>query len=372
MSEAKRYLRKSDYKKSIFLSQLDQLIQGDEDTLLDAELDAKACIESMLTDEYEIENEYILGETISDLNTQKEYFKGDFVTVDGRLSKAKAYVSGSRPPLSDTYWREMDPIEIDEETIFEIYNQNSAFYEEDIVLYGDLYYECIESNGISVEYGEENIIQPNTTVYWQPSTHETWDVATDYSLRDVIISLVVEDAVEYALIDPTKAVVGTSPANDTVDAWKEVNIQQYDRTERYTRPEGFDGYVVFDGEHFFVSEENEGSVNGYLAGEEKFIFTPAADPRNRNVVSIMVHLVIHALCSVVVPDNLPTVRIANKDAAMKKLADFSDMKSNPAIDRKTFKITTTNPITGVETESEHRSSRWAVNESKATRDSWKY
>tara|TARA_R110000744_G_scaffold7342_3_gene25329 strand:- start:13589 stop:14704 length:1116 start_codon:yes stop_codon:yes gene_type:complete len=371
MSE-KRYLKESDYKKSIFLSQLDQLTQGDESTLLDAELDAKACITSMLTDEYEIEKEYELGEGISDLHTQKEYFKDDYVTVDGRLSKAKAYVSGSKPPLSDTYWRLMDISEIDEETIFEVYNQDIAFYEDDIVLYGELYFECLISNGVSVEYGEENIIPPHTTVYWQPTTRETWDVATDYSVYDATTSLVGENDVEYALIDPSKAVVGTSPSNDTVDAWLEVNVQYYDRTERYVRPEGFDGYVVLGVDSFFVSEEDEGSVNGYIADEEKFIFSPAADPRNRNIVSIMVHLVIHQLCSVVVPDNLPTVRIANKEAAMKKLDAFSKMKANPAIDRKCFTITTKNPITGVETESVHKSSRWAVNSSENTRDNWSF
>ena len=150
------------------------------------------------------------------------------------------------------------------------------------------------------------------------------------------------------------------------------DTQPYDRTERYLRGNGFGGYVTYNDEYFFVSEENEENVKGYLSDDEKFVFAPSPDPRNRNIVSTMAHLVIYQLCSVAVPENIPTVRISNKDAAMKKLQDFSSMKTSPSIDRKTFKITTTNSITGVETESEHLSSRWAVNSSKNTRDSWSY
>lgn len=371
----KRYLKDSDYKKSIFLSQLDQLTQGDEETLLDAELDAKACVTSMLTDEYEIEKEFDLGETILDFHAQKEYFKGDYVFVEGRLSKAKTYVSGSKAPKSESYWRLMDLTEIDEDTLFETYDQSSAYYNEDIVLYGESYFECLIANGISVEYGEEDIVQPSTTVYWEASTYEIWDLSVDYSSYSANTSLVEESGSEYALIDPNGVTVGKTPSQSILDGesnWMVVDTQPYDRTERYIRGNGFDGYVTYNDEYFFVSEENEENVNGYLSDDEKFVFAPSPDPRNRNIVSTMVHLVIYQLCSVAVPDNIPSVRISNRDAAMKKLQDFSSMKTSPSIDRKVFTITTCNSITGEETSVEKKASKWAVNESASTRDNWRY
>jgi hypothetical protein len=375
MSETKRYLRDSDYKKAIFLSELDKVTQGDVDTLLESELDAKAMIESMLSDEYCIEEEFALGESIVEINTQKEYFKGDYVIVDGKTSKAKSYVSGSKPPKSDTYWREMDISEIDEMTEFEPYSQNVAQFDGDIVLYLETYFECLISNGVGIEYGSENIIQPHTYVYWQPTMNEIWDVSDDYTLSDVDTTIAEESGVEYALISPANTIVGKSPSQSIVDgdnAWKLVVIQTYDRTERYVRGNGFDGYVEFNGEYFFVSADDEGDINGYAVDEDAFIFSPTEDPRNRNIVQKMVHLVLHCLMSVVVPNNIPIIRQTNYDACKKWLEQASAMKVNPNIARKTFKVTTVNPVTGLETESEHNASRWAINQSESTRDNWTY
>ena len=423
MSETKRYLRDSDYKKAIYLSDLDKLTREDEETLLDAELDAKACIESMLTDEYEIEGEFDLGETISEFGFEKEYLKGSYVVVDGRLSKAKAYSNPSRPPESQDFWRQMDLLEIDESTVSETYNQGVSYYESDIVSYGDQYFECEISNGVGVEYGSDYIVQPiishwiesvdgtGATTFniskkyivgdvvshagkfygcfiassetglnlypdsklWDESVLEFWSAVTDYSTYDSNTTLVEESGSEYALIEPANALVGKTPAQSIADfdaAWEEVVVQTYDRTERYLRPEGFEGYVSYNEKYFFLSEQDEPFVNSYTAEEEKYLFSPTSDPRNRNVVKCMIHLVIYQLCSVVVPDNIPTVRIENYKSVMEKLNSFSNMKSNPAIARKVFTITTVNPINGNITETERKASRWAVNEAKATRDSW--
>jgi hypothetical protein len=373
MSETKRYLRTSDYKKAIFLSHLDQLTQGEEQVLIEAELDAKSCINSMLTDEYEIESEFVVGEAIKTLSTQKEYFKDDCVIVNEKTSKAKTYVGGSKPPKSEDFWRLMGGGEIDENTVFENYDQNSAYYGGDIVLYSDTnYYECLIANGTSVEDGSENIIQPNLTQYWEDVTHETWAVGTDYTTFSAITSLVEESGVEYALITPANAVVGTSPSNDVANAWQEVAVQSYDRANRYERTGGFDGYVVFGGAYYYCSEANETNVNGYLTASTSYEFVPAADPRNRNVIQIMVHLVLFQLHSVVVPDNIPTVRIRNMEAANNKLEMFSKMKADPAIPRKVFTYSVKNPIDGTVTEIEKSASKWAINDSEQTRDTWSY
>jgi len=426
MSETRRYLRDSDYKKAIFLSDLDKLTQGDSDTLMDAELDAKACVTSLLTDEYDIESEYLVGENIRGLDFEKEYFKHSHVIIDGRISKTKAYSNPSRPLNVFDFWRQMDIGEIDIEAVYESYSQEEGYFIDDIVFYDGVYFECLISNGVGAEYGSESIIQPiivnwdivedgtdseafslkkiyelgdlvsqdgifyecvvptsenglrlypNSTL-WTASAYEIWSVITDYSSYDAILSVVNEGGLKYALINPANAIVGKSPSDSILDndlSWSLIDARFYDRTERYLRPDGFEGYVYNEQqEHFYISEQDEGFVNGYTSENEKYLFSQVKDPRNRNIINCMIHLIIYQLCSVVVPDNVPTIRIDNYKSSMDKLKGFSTMKANPDIPRKVFTIITRNPMNGVVTETERRASRIAVNESKATRDSWTY
>ena len=48
------------------------------------------------------------------------------------------------------------------------------------------------------------------------------------------------------------------------------------------------------------------------------------------------------------------------------------MKSDPDIPRKVFTITTVNAVTGECTDVERKASKYAINESAATRDTWTY
>lgn len=421
MSDTRRYLNTSDYKKAIFLSQLDKLIQEDEETLIDAELDAKACIESMLTDEYEIEAEFALGESISKFSLEKEYSKGSYVVVDGRLSKANSYSSPSRPPKAQDYWNQLDPSSLEEGFTAEAYNQNIGYYEGEIVSYEGLFFECVIGNGVSSEYGEDSVVQPipqrwiesldgtNATTFdidkkyvvgdkvsfdgkfydcivsssesgvnlypnstlWTISTYSAWNASTDYAANDAYLTLVSHNDLDYSLSNPSVASVGQSP--DVSSAWTQVVVQHYDRNERYVRGEGFDGYVIDeDGVYYFASAQDEGFINSSASEEGSFIFSPTKDPRNRNIITCMVHLVLYQLHSVVVPDNIPTVRINNYESVKEKLESFSKMKSNPNIARKVFTYTVENPINGSESEVTRIASRWAVNDSTVTNTSWDY
>jgi hypothetical protein len=428
MSDTRRYLNTSDYKKAIFLRQLDQLIQEDVETLIDAELDAKACIESMLTDEYEIEEEFLLGESISKFSLEKEYLKGSYVVIDGRLSKANAYANPSRPPRAEDYWAQLDSSALEEGFTAESYNQNLGYFEGDIVGYEGLFFECVIGNGVSAEYGNESVVAPipqrwsetadgtgavefdikklyavgdkvskdgvfydcvvassatglnlyPDSTLWTNVSYSGWSNLVDYAAYDADITLVSNNGVDYALINPSNTVVGKSPEDSVSDndlAWKEVVVQYYDRTERYERGDGFsgfDGYIIDeDGNYFFLSEQDEQFVNSAATEADEFLFSPAKDPRNRNIITCMVHLVLYQLHSVVIPDNAPTIRITNYENTIAKLEAFSKMKANPNIPRKVFTIVGKNYITGEVYEETRKSSRWALN-SQQTSSTWDY
>ena len=426
MLESNRYLKTSDYKRSILLSHLDQLIQSDEDTLFDAELDAISCIESMLTDEYEIESEFELGKSISDINYEKEYFKDSYVIIDGRLSKANSYANPSRPPKAQDYWRQMDASEIPSDYIATQYNPDTGHYVGEIVSYDNgLFFECMISNGVTAEYGGDSIVSPipvrweeafdgtNSTIFdidkkyyvgdivdkdgnlyecvvdssenglniypdtefWQSIQKTGWSSGVDYSTYDAFTDIIAESGLDYSLIEPSNAVVGESPSDSILankGAWKQINVQTYQRDERYERPHTFDGYIQDeDGEFYYVSEQDEKFINSAVESDG-FLFSPTKDPRNRNIIKILVELALYQLHSVAVPDNIPTVRISNYEKSMEGLDKFSKMKANPNIPRKVFTYTVTDRTTGCSVEKTDSSSRWVVNDSDVTSSSWDY
>lgn len=463
MAATKRYLRDSDYNKVIFSNHLSQLTQGDDSTLLEAELDAQACITAMLTNEYDIENEFEIGSDTSEYNSEKEYFKGSFVVVDDGINKANIYVNPSRVPNTEAHWGLVPSEDYDEgkdyvigeyavsggnlylcysaghsselgldDEYFEVvgtsedaYSQDQGYYVGAYVSYENLWFICNISNGVGSDSTNEEIIQPvvirwavtvdgagatpfnirqpykigskvsydgkfydsivdtntkglnlypDTTTIWESVVNEVWSNAKDYSLEPADKTLVNDNAIDYKLIDPSSAVIGTSPADSIIGgdgAWAVAPVSVYDRAARYERSNGFSGFVSLNSDFYYVSELNEQFINS-VSEDSHFVFTPTKDPRNRNVIAAMLHLIVYQLCSVVVPDNIPTVRLSNYDNTMKKLDSFSKMKSDPNIPRKIFTITTVNSITGVSEEIEKSASKWAINESAATRDTWEY
>ena len=406
------------------LSHLEQLTQGDNETLFDAEMDAIACIESMLTDEYEIENEFELGRLINELNCEKEYFKDSYVVIDGRTSRANSYANPSRPPKAEHYWRQMESSEIPEGFTAEPYNPDYSHYVGSIVSYDNgLFFECMISNGISAEYGEDSIISPipvrweetidgtdstifdinkkyvvgdivekngvfyecivdssesglnayPDTKFWQQTTISPWINATDYSSYVAGEDIISENGLDYIILDPSLTVVGETP-QDSIElnkgAWKEIIIHSYERCQRYDIGEEFDGYVSFEDDYYFVSEQDNVFINS--PEDDSFLFSPSKDPRNRNIVKIMVELVLFQLHSVAVPDNIPTVRMVNYEKANESLEKFSKMKANPNIPRKQFTYTVTDRTSGITVEKTDTSSRWVVNDSDVTGCSWDY
>ena len=204
--------------------------------------------------------------------------------------------------------------------------------------------------------------------------NEAWDNGKDYTLEAADKTLVNETGIDYKLVDPSSSAIGTTPADSIINAdgaWAVSVVAPYIRENRYERVDGFSGFASLDNITYYVSEINEKFVNS-VKDDNIYIFTPTNDPRNRNIINAMLHLSIYQLHSVVVPDNIPAVRIANNAATLKKLESFSKMKSDPNIPRKVFTTITINPITGVESETESQSSRWAINNSEKTRDSWSY
>lgn len=463
MAATKRYLRDSDYNKIIFANHLAQLTQGNSQTLIEAELDAEACITAMLTNEYEIENEFLVGDSIVDYNSEKEYFRDAYVTINGKISKSNTYINPSRIPNTEGHWGLIDSEEYDDsinyvsgtyvsndgnlyhcyseghtsdlglsEEYFEIvglpedsYSQDQGYYIGGYVFYEDAWFVCNIANGVGSDSSNEEIVQPilirwketvdgtgattfnikkpykvgdkvsydgkfydcivatntsglslypDTLVVWESVVNEAWNNAKDYSLEAADKTLVNESNIDYKLVDPSLAVIGTTPTDSVANndgAWAVVSITPYIRENRYERVDGFSGFVSLNNTTYYISEINEQFAHS-VKDDNFFVFTPTTDPRNRNIINAMLHLVMYQLHSVVVPDNIPTVRIANNEGTMKKLESFSKMKADPNIPRKIFTITTKNPITGAVSETERSASRWAVNNSEQTRDNWEY
>ena len=214
---------------------------------------------------------------------------------------------------------------------------------------------------------------PDTTVLWKKANVDSYFIVTkDYNLSE-INDLVLHNSVWYSLFDKVNLVVGETPNNNPL-SWKIITyLPTYSRDDIYVRSSGeFEGYVIDNEEYFFVEEKNEEFVNPIKIENGKSQFVPSKDPRNRNIVNKMVHIALYCLHSSVVPDNIPTSRIANFEKSIEWLNDASDMKVNPKIDRRTFTVVTTNPVDGSTTEEELDSRRMVINRSTATRNTWEY
>lgn len=230
-STTKRYLRDSDYKKAILLTHLDQITQGDSETLIDAELDAKATLESILSDEYEIEAEFTVGENIKEFKQNLEYFKEEFVLYEDRLNVVNAYKNPQRSVNSEAYWSEILSEEFDwtksynvgdfvseEGALYELkflgyvpsteksavdttyfvqvtpkeYCQEESYYYGNKVIYRGVWFECIIPNGsVGNNETEYLVVQPII---------KQWSAFTDtnsYPEFSQDASYIVGDKVEY-------------------------------------------------------------------------------------------------------------------------------------------------------------------------------
>jgi len=390
----------------------------------------------MLTDEYEIEKEFSVGESISEFKQNLEYFSGDYVLVDGRPNVLNSYKNPQRPVNSEEYWSEIEsepfdwskqyavgdfvseggylyelkyigytpttePSEINTDYFVQVpvkeYSQQEAYYLGNKVIYRDVWFECMISNGVlsededcfvvqpiidqwseftdansydqfsesaiynigdKIEYNglkyecvhptdtSGMILTPDYTTLWVSVSYDEWDVSTDYSTQKLEETIVSHNSLSYQLYDLTGLTIGETPDLAT-DNWREVSIVNFDIEGRYLRSDqsGFDGFVEEEGNIYFVYEKNEKFVN-FHEDESNFIFSPSEDPRNRNITLHMVNIVLYCLTTVAVPDNVPESRIKAYEKSTKWLQMASDFALDPAIPRKVITYEVCNDITG--------------------------
>ena len=183
-----RYLRNADYYRFIKKEHLEQLTEGDTQLIADSEDDARDEIISNLTNEYEIEDAFLVGLEARDFSVQKESFRGDKIWVSDKLYILGGYLNPARKPLYESYWSELsfeqfdssksgysvgDRVEfnaglyelryegyspsestgISPDTTYWVliselfYSQDESYEPGDIVKYKGLWFECEKENG---------------------------------------------------------------------------------------------------------------------------------------------------------------------------------------------------------------------------------
>jgi len=267
----KRYLRESDYKKAILLEHLDQLTQEDQNTLIDAELDAKACIESSLSNEYEIEAEFAYGESINDFNQKLEYFVGDIVTNNGRTNTVNRYKAPQRPIDSEKYWEEIYVEAFDwsksynigefvseDNTIYELkylgytpsieetsvdknyfievavedYSQYSSYSVGNKVSYGGEIFNCMFANGMSGDSNSQFVVSPIIKQWTQITSTESYPQFSENTAY-VVGNRVEYDSLKYECINPTNT-KGINQFPDYISFWVAVDHNAWDVSKDYS------------------------------------------------------------------------------------------------------------------------------------------
>lgn len=128
-----RYLRNTDYYRSILSQKLSQLTEDDEVIISDAEGESELSIVNWLSNEYEIEKEFDLGRSIKDFSPSIEKVADELVWVNSMIYKITDYCQPNKFPGIETFW---------EEVSFTIYDPTKEDYMiGDIVEYQNGLYE---------------------------------------------------------------------------------------------------------------------------------------------------------------------------------------------------------------------------------------
>lgn len=309
----KRFLNNTDYLSIVTEEALSQLIRGREDRLAQAEEAAEQSIVEYLTDNYEIEKVLEEGKNILEYNDQITYPVGAHFYHDKKLVKAMRTINGRKAPTDTMYW-EMYDEPIDNPNMVSEYWQTKDYIPGDIVYFANAYYICKEYNGLS--YGDIRV--PGVDA-WKSVNIQNWEANVPYEIWDVV----EYDGNFYTLVKNDEDIDLTVNPYDS-EYWGMVG--DYDATYQYEFSDH--EYVVYNNKVYVPSM----SVNADVLKEGYNI--QESDSRNANVKKHMLRLAVYELHKLISPNNVSSARITDYETSITWLRDASRLKINPHIPRK--------------------------------------
>ena len=308
----RRFLNNDDYLGVISKDTLEQMTRGNTDRFIQAEESAEMSIIEYLSENYEIEKELRKGKYIAGYDRSITYPVGAHIYYEDRIYEVIRSISGYKAPSGIEYWEEYIDINLERETV-QHYSQFGTYRKEEIVLYNDVLYVCLNENG----YKFGNIRIPMVTGWletehteWQPVEYNLWDVV---KYEEVFYTLLSQENFDNN-IDPFESECWGAIA------FYDSSYSQYELSEHE--------YVVLGDKVFYPGMD----VNADIP--EIGLNLSLHDPRNYNLKKHMVRLAIYELTKLIAPNNVSVVRMRDYEDSMKWLSDASKLKLNPQIPRK--------------------------------------
>lgn len=309
----RRFLNDSDYLGVITPEALNQLTRGNAECFIQAEQSAEMSITEYLSENYEIEKEFLKGKFIAEHDRKITFPVGVHIYCDGRIYEVIRSMSGYKAPSTVIHWEEHVDINLDPETV-ERFSQFETYHTGDLVKYNDIVYRCLADNGY--KFGEIRI--PMVYGWTEVDEIEEW-LPVEYPLW----SVVEFDGGYYTLMILEGFDNNINPLES--DCWGA--IADYDPAYNDYNLEGHE-YVVYGGKVFYPGMDVNADVP--IVGHNIVL----GDHRNYNIKKHMVRLSIYELTKLVAPNNVSVVRMRDYEDSMKWLNDASKLRLNPQIPRK--------------------------------------
>lgn len=308
----RRFLNDNDYLGIITADALTQLTRGDGERFVQAEQSAEMSITEYLSENYEIEKEFLKGKFIAEHDRKITFPVGVHIYFEGRIYEVIRSMSGYKTPATKEFWEEYVDMNLNPEELPR-YSQFETYRMGDIVLYNGIAYRCLSDNG----YKFSDIRIPmvhgwveKETEEWQPIDYALWAVVsyngglyTLMSLEDFDNNINPFDSDNWGAIA------------DYGSAYNDYNLEGHE-------------YVVYEGKVFYPGMDVNADVP--IVGHNIVL----GDPRNYNLKKHMVRLSVYELTKLVAPNNVGVVRMRDYEDSMKWLNDASKLRLNPQIPRK--------------------------------------
>lgn len=310
----RRFLNNNDYNGLMSLEHLEQMVRGDYTKLESAERNAEMSLIEYLSENYEIEAELAKGKYIVQYDRRITFPVGAYFYIGEDIYEVIKSISGYQKPALTAYWEEYinqagDITKLQPRK----YSQFDTYQPEDVVVYGDKMYFCVEANG----YKFDNIRIPMLNS-WREIECETW-LPIDYNLWDVV----KYHGEFYTLISKEGFDNNHSPFES--ECWG--MIAEYDPEHNEYELSGHD-YVVY-GARVFVPELNVNSDT-----PEESVNIAKNDPRNQNIKRHLSRLAAYEIAKLIAPNNVSVLRVKDYEDSMEWLKAASRLKINPQIARK--------------------------------------
>lgn len=323
-----RFLRNIDYLSVTTQKHFDETTRMYWDTVPKIELEAKEQIIENMTENYQIEDVFLVGERIKEYNPYINYPIGSYFWVTGEDTNGrfidKCYLvletlSNRYKPGYSSYWEELPslPPGITEELILP-YKQFGNFYVNSIVSYDGYYFRALKTNG----YDFNNVVRPllsNEIDPWEIQPYLLWEEGV-YDLDQIVKS---NDDRFYILTDLTGLDPDVRPQNASQN-WTAI-VEYVDTKTDYQ----IGVYVSYDGEPFKAIRNPNSSE--FVIGSN----VVEKDPRNQNIVRHMIMIAWYKISRKIAPNMISQTKIMDYEEACKWLQDCNRGRITPGIPRRT-------------------------------------